>query len=311
MVRDGKTTEQSIGTEKLTPLANELLLGSLRFWFSLSKRVDAHLSRPFRAKDQDLYALLIVGAYQLLHMRVPDHAAINETVGAAGQLKKPWARGMTNAVLRAICSERDDISDSPDRSFELPEWMVDKFSRDFPDEVDALGLATVERAPMSLRVNTTRTEPESYRRLLENEGITCHNGYFPEHLILATPLPVSQLPGYEQGLVSVQDAGAQFAAHLAGDAGPRRILDACAAPGGKLFHLAERFPEAEIVGLELSTERLAHLKQEANRLGHPLGNSQGKSGGESQSMAKLRLIAGDATGQGVVCSRRRGGSGGL
>jgi 16S rRNA (cytosine967-C5)-methyltransferase len=272
----GKTTEQSIGTDILTPLTSELLYGSLRHYYGLSRLIDACLERPLKEKDQVLYALLLVGAYQLLNLRVPDHAAINETVAAVSQLKKPWARGLINAVLRRIASNSKDskglVTDQArdERSFELPSWILERLRHDFPDQAMAVAEATLERAPMSLRVNLARVSADVYRQQLQAASVEAHQGNFPEHLILAEPVSVQNLPGYRSGLVSVQDAGAQFAAHLCPDSLPEapRILDACAAPGGKLFHLAERFPEARLTGLELSTERLAQMAEEAERLGH-------------------------------------------
>ncbi len=279
----GRTTEQSIGTGSTTPLETELLQGALRYYFSLEHLVRARLSRPFREKDQDLFALLLVGAYQLKHMRIPDHAAINETVAAAAQLKKPWAKGLINAVLRQIAKDADSPLPA-ERSFELPDWLLKRLHQDLPVQAEAVSRASIERAPMSLRVNTTKTSPECYRQRLADADIAVFQGNFPEHLILAEPIPVRDLPGYAAGEVSVQDAGAQFAARLVPAEMPEqpRILDACAAPGGKLFHLAERFPQAELVGLERSAERLAHLRQEARRLGH----------------GHVRLLTGDATERG-------------
>ncbi len=285
----GRTTEQSIGTATLTPLETELLQGSLRYFFSLERLVSDRLDRPLRDKDRDLFALLLVGAYQLRHMRIPDHAAINETVGAVGQLKKPWARGLVNAVLRKIASSSDS-EPSPDtatskksaeRSFELPSWWRERLINDLPEHWEAVAQATVERAPMSLRVNTTRVSAPAYLQRLTAAGLAVFQGNFPEHLILAEPMPVRELPGYREGLVSVQDAGAQCAAHLVPEhlPGQASMLDACAAPGGKLFHLAERFPDATLTALELSPDRLAHMAEEAGRLGHD----------------RIRLIPGDAT----------------
>lgn len=275
-----KTTDQSIGTEAQNPLISELLFGSLRYYHSLSDAVDACLNRPLRDKDQDLYALMIVGAYQLIHTRIPDHAAINETVGAVSQLKKPWAKGLINAVLRQIAGTERDKAPA-ERSFKLPAWIMERFRRDFPDQAVALAQAAFERAPMCLRINVARISPADYRQQLQDAGLEAQPGYFPEQLVLSAPVAIRNLPGYAEGLVSVQDAGAQFAAHLLPEDArtPERILDACAAPGGKLFHFAERFPGARLTGVELSDERLDYLRQEASRLGHD----------------NVRLLAGDAT----------------
>lgn len=284
VITQGKTTEQSIGTAAATPLETELLQGSLRYYFSLERLVRACLNRPLRDKDQVLFALMLVGAYQLVHMRIPDHAAINETVGAVSQLKKPWAKGLVNAVLRKIAeggSSDSSEEGSDERSFELPGWMFERLQSDFPSQSLEAARAVVERAPMTLRVNTRRIAIADYQHRLETAGIQAFPGYFAEQIILAEPVPARALPGYLDGEVSIQDAGAQFAAHLALENTPSRarILDACAAPGGKLFHLAERFPEAECTGLELSEDRLDHIRAEKKRLGHD----------------NVRIVAGDAT----------------
>ena len=162
---------------------------------------------------------------------------------------------------------------------------------------------------MSLRVNLARVSTDAYRQQLQAASIEAHPGNFPEHLILAHPVTVQSLPGYQTGLVSVQDAGAQFAAHLCPDFLPEapRILDACAAPGGKLFHLAERYPGSELIGLELSTERLAHMAEEAERLGHQhvhlrLGDATARDWLQSSESASFDLILIDApcTGSGTL-----------
>jgi 16S rRNA (cytosine967-C5)-methyltransferase len=256
-----------------------LVYGTLRHYFTLKSAVTARLNHPLRDKDQDLMALLLVGAYQLIFMRVPDHAAINETVAAARDLKKPWARGLLNAVLRKIAAD----SDAFERSVELPGWLQDRLEIDYPDRFETLFQATVERAPQSLRVNTRKTTREAYESKLAAAGINAFPGSLPEHLILEAPVPARELPGFLDGLVSIQDAGAQLLATLIPDQLPEgaRILDACAAPGGKLFHLTERLPGADVTGLELSKERLAHLNQEKARLGHH----------------SVRLVQGDATGR--------------
>ncbi len=212
-------------------------------------------------------------------MRIPDHAVINETVAATRALKKPWARGLVNAVLRKIAAD----DNAPERSVELPEWLQAAIEVTFPEQADALTAATTERAPMSLRVNVRRTTPEAYRSRLTGAGIAFETGYLPEHLVLDRPVPARDLPGHAQGLVSIQDAGAQLLTRLLPEGlDPRaRILDACAAPGGKLFQLAERLPDAELVGVERSPERLTTLRQEAERLGH----------------GAVQLVQGDATGR--------------
>ncbi len=279
VIHQGRTTDQSFGNFESNALLQELVYGTLRYYYCLEPMVSRHLSEPLRTKDLDLRCLMLVGAYQLHYMRIPDHAAIHETVNACRGLKKPWARALVNAVLRKVADETPD-----ERSFGLPDWWYQKLVRDYPDQADALAEATLCRAPMSLRVNVSRISREAYQAQLTAAGITAHAGWLPEQLVLAAPMPTRTLPGHKDGLVSVQDGGAQFAARLVtdGDGAPGSILDACAAPGGKLFHLAELAPAARVVGVEISPGRFEHLDAEAHRLGHErvalrLGDAAGES----------------------------------
>lgn len=274
VVFEHHTVDQAIGDVQLSAEAQEMLYGSLRHYFSLSATVNRTLHRPLKAKDHVIWALMIVGAYQLFHMRVPDHAALNETVEACTTLGRPWAKGIVNAVLRR--------ARRTERSFEHPEWMQRQLRADYGADAEAIMLANNERAPMALRINTARGSTEDYAAALADAGIPFRRrigpllqdsqpvSTGPETLILQAPVPSRELPGYADGLVSIQDAGAQFAAHLLAPAPGERVLDACAAPGGKLFHLAERFPNARLTALEVSPPRLEQLRREAARLQQPL-----------------------------------------
>lgn len=275
-----QTTDQVLNTAEPDPLLAELVYGSLRHYFSLSASVDRMLEKPLRVKDLDVRCLMIVGLYQLRYMRVPDHAALHETVAATRNLGKPWAKGLVNAVLRR--------APAPERSFEHPVWMVRVLEAAYGEEAPALMLANNERAPMALRVNVSRIDPARYLQLLEEAGLGWRRpasasqaspSWGSETLILEHPVPMSRLPGYADGLVSIQDAGAQLAtAVVAPDLDPTgalrpadfspRLLDACAAPGGKLFHLLERFPATTVVALDSSSSRMETMNQEGRRLGH-------------------------------------------
>lgn len=301
VVSDKKTTDQLMRGAQIAPLCQEFVLGSLRHYFSLRDAVERHLEQPLRSKDQDLMCLMLVGAYQLRHMRVPAHAAIHETVAACRHLRKPWAKGLLNAVLRrlnegapsepGVSGGVSTISED-ERTFDLPDWMISRLRTAYPAQASALFAGCLLRAPMSLRLNLARTSPADYGRLLEHAGIGSSPGWLPEHIVLTTPVASSTLPGYAAGSVSVQDAGALFAAELlastasAGTSGAVtaghstvRLLDACAAPGGKLFHCRERLPDADLVAVELNPRRCGHLREEAVRLG----------------AARLCVIEGDAT----------------
>ena len=289
VIGHGKTTDQSFGSEKQDPLTLELVYGTLRHYYSLQATISQLLQQKIRNKDQDLFCLMLVGAYQLNYTRIPDHAAINQTVDACVALRKPWAKGLVNAILRNLLrknaqaiqsNSREPSENSPEQSFELPAWMITRLQSQYDRLAPAIMLASLQRAPMSLRINLIRNSRADYQLMLNEQGIENHEGWMEENIILDTALPARELPGFKEGTVSVQDAGAMFAADLLQPQNPSAyLLDACAAPGGKLFHLAERLPAAELIGLELSETRVEHMRSEAQRLGHH----------------ELTLICGDAT----------------
>ena len=246
-----------------SPFCLELIHGCLRHYFSLAAALDALLEHPLRTKDLDVYCLLLVGAYQLQRMGTPAHAAVNETVAAVRPLGKPWAAGLVNGVLRRL-------PPTPEAMDEHPSWLRQKIQEQHPRQAMALLAANNDRAPMSLRVNRSRIAPEQFQQALRRAGLGFAVAWLSESIILDKPQPAETLPGFAQGWFSVQDCGAQ----LVGDLARRqlrhgsRVLDACAAPGGKLFHLLESQLELEAVALDASSKRLAVLEKIAQRLGH-------------------------------------------
>jgi 16S rRNA (cytosine967-C5)-methyltransferase len=274
------TTDQVFGSDAHEPLLLELVYGSLRHYYSLSQSVAQALDRPLRAKDHDIECLMVVGLYQLRHLRIPPHAVIHETVEAARHLRKPWAKGLVNAVLRRAKPAEPSLEHSP--------WMERMIRDAWGAVAEPLMRADNERAPMAVRVNRARIAPDAYAAELRKVGVSfrppgadrdasCTWG--PETLVLDTPVPVVRLPGHADGLVSVQDAGAQLVAPLLaflltaarearGALGELQVLDACAAPGGKLFHLMELDPSLQLAALDASAPRMTNLQAEAQRLGH-------------------------------------------
>jgi len=218
-------------------------------------------------------------------MRIPDHAAINETVAACKVLKKTSVTGLVNAVLRNLQrknaqTERSFESSGVAVEADFPAWMNDLFRREYPSHANALMAANLERAPLTLRINTSRCEVAHYRALLDEHSIGYTPAFKAEYLVLDQPIVAEALPGFADGLVAIQDAGAGFATGLllsnegtnsgteAGATTGRRVLDACAAPGGKLFHLLESQPDVEAIAIEKSATRMVRLEAEARRLGH-------------------------------------------
>lgn len=282
VLRDKKTLDQAL-TADTEPLVRELVSGTLRHYYSLAARVDYHLRKPLRNKDLDLKLLLLLGAYQLVHTRIPSHAAVSETVDCTKKLKKPWARGLVNAVLRAITNDPQaglkEVADNPLSQVELdhPTWFIEHTQHALPDHWQTVLQANNTRAPMSIRINQLKLSPATYQQKLQSAQIVAKQNFAncPETLTLDSPFPQRNLPGFEDGEVAVQDACAQLASTLvepelepAQRDGRVRVLDACAAPGGKAFHLLEKFPKIALTLLDNSASRIATLRQQAARLGH-------------------------------------------
>jgi 16S rRNA (cytosine967-C5)-methyltransferase len=251
-------------------LIQEMVYGALRWYFQLLPLVRGFLAKPLQ--DEDLEALLLIGFYQLLHMRVAPHAAVQETVEATAVLKKVWAKGMTNALLRRVLREETQIRAriAADETLALahPAWLLTRLKSSYPDAWRSIAAANNARPPLTLRVHAGKTTRAAYRDRLAQVGMATQA--VPDvdsALILESPVPVEMLPGFQTGEVSVQDAAAQLAAVLL-DARPgERVLDACAAPGGKAAHILERTPQAALVALDVDAQRLERVRDNFVRLG--------------------------------------------
>ena len=263
------------------PLLRELAYGTCRHYFSLRAAADARLAHPLRDRDQDVYALLLVGLYQLRHLRLPDHAAVSETVAAARVLGKPWAKGLVNGILRRAAKAPAALASeaSEEERWDHPAWLIEALRKSWPDACPELFAANNSRAPLAIRVNRAQNGVLAYRALLDAAGLVHRPGLAPASLVLETPVPANRLPGHDAGWVAVQDDGAQLAATLLQCAPGARVLDACAAPGGKSFALLEEDPTLALTALDASEDRLGRLRAEARRLGHE----------------PARIVAGDAT----------------
>jgi len=253
-------------------LIQELAYGTLRWYHQLAGIAALFLAKPLKQKDQDVYTLLLIGLYQLRFTRVAAHAAVTETVAAAEALGKPWAKALINACLRSAQRARARIANEIARSSVLryshPAWLIDALQRAYPQRWASILEADNERPPMVLRVNRRRTTAAEYVARLGAAGIAAqHIGDGPDGaVILEKPVPVATLPGFAAGVVSVQDAAAQWAAILL-DAQPgERILDACVAPGGKAADIVERQADIELVGIDIDAGRLARARENFARL---------------------------------------------
>jgi 16S rRNA (cytosine967-C5)-methyltransferase len=254
-----------------TALVQEMSYGTLRWFDQLAAIAALFLDKPLKTKDQDVYALLLVGLYQLLFMRVARHAAVQETVEAAAALKKPWAKNLLNACLRAALREaarvQAAIAADPSAAFSHPAWLLEQIRRHWPENWATILVANNERPPMVLRVNRLRQSRDQYLARLAQAGHAASAHPFSETaVVLASPVAVSELPGFAAGDVSVQDAAAQLAATLLDARAGERVLDACAAPGGKTGQLLEQAALAELVALDREPARVKLIEENLARL---------------------------------------------
>ncbi len=246
--------------------------GTVRWHGRLGAVLHELLSKPLKAADKDLECLLRLGLYQLIYQRTPDHAAVNETVQAVRGLKKPWASKLVNGVLRGFLRNQDSIlakiDDLPTARYSFPPWLEKSLRAAWPTHWGAIMQASNEHPPMVLRVNARKLSREAYLQQLQKVNISAQAiELAATGVVLAEPLPVNSLPDFEQGAVSVQDAAAQQAASLLHCEAGQRVLDACAAPGGKTCHLLERYSGIDLLALDSSAERLRQVTDNLQRLG--------------------------------------------
>ena len=267
---------QQAGFAKLRPgsqaFASELIHGALRWQHRHAALMRVLMDHPRPASR--LGALLSVGLFQLSRTRVPGHAAVNASVAAAKGLLSAAQARLVNAVLRRYLRERRQLEAAASRTLEgrysHSRWLIRSLQSAWPGHWEDILRAGNRKPPLWLRVNRSRISRQAYRsRMLDARVWAC---VAPEDLrtavMLDPPKPVGLLPGFSQGLVSVQDAAAQLAGRLIGARAGMRVLDACAAPGGKTAHLLETCPAvAELVALDADAGRLERLKENLARLG--------------------------------------------
>lgn len=277
-------------------LVQEMCYGVLR-WQPRLTAILAHLMRkPLKERDANIHTLLLLGLYQLIYMRTPNHAAVTETVSAAKALNKAWASGLINAVLRSYVRDAERIATTVDcddvAAFAHPAWLLNAFKTAWPAPHmstqaqgsparplwQTIATANNQRPPMTLRVNTQKMNRDAYLQALQTAGIEAHAALHTSHgITLAQPMDVERLPGFSDGWVSVQDAAAQLAAPLLVTQGcgsaQHCVLDACAAPGGKTAHLLELLfatPAAAnmaLTALDNDEQRLKRVHETLQRLG--------------------------------------------
>ncbi len=250
----------------------ELCFGVMRWYPRLKAIADCLLNKPLREKDCDVFALILCGLYQVLYMRVPEHAAVAETAAAARSLKKPWATALINALLRNFLRNQTQLLAEVDTEesarYAYPEFLLARIRQDWPEDWQAVVEAGNNRPPMVLRVNLAKIDRDGYLGLLKDQGIEAEKfRYSDAGVILRKPIDALRLPHFEQGWVSVQDGGAQLVPDLLDLSPGQRVLDACSAPGGKACHILETHAEVALTALDKAPDRQQRLEDNLTRLG--------------------------------------------
>jgi 16S rRNA (cytosine967-C5)-methyltransferase len=245
--------------------------GLCRWTHQLAGIADQLLDKPLKAKDLDVYLLVQLGIFQLMHTPIASHAAVDETVKVTRKLKKPWARAVVNALLRNFIRRRTELESglSEAAEFSHPPWLLKQIKADWPQQWQSVCRSNNLQGPMTLRVNHALTNLREYAEKLSSLDMSFHTvSDAPHALILENAVNVFDLPGFDGGEVSVQDAAAQLASHqlTAYVAQGGRLVDACAAPGGKTAHVLEMGHFSSVLALDKDSERLARVRENITRL---------------------------------------------
>src|ERR1700722_2317751 len=273
ILREGVTLDAALkdalaaADPKLAPSVRSLSYGAVRGYFRHEAILRSVLSAPVKSLDLLVRALLSVALYELEDERTPEYAVVDAAVQTAKATDAARAGGLINAVLRRYLRERvgldAEIARNPATRHASPVWLADRLRADWPVRWTQLLAAGDAQAPMWLRVNSRHGTAGEYLEKLRQTGIGARaDERVPQALVLDTPCDVHELPGFAQGLVSVQDLGAQCVAFPLALAAGHRVLDACAAPGGKTALMAEREPQlSKLVAVDIDPKRLERVRE--------------------------------------------------
>lgn len=250
--------------------ARHLAYGTLRWLSALEHLAGRLLQKPLKHKDRDIQRLILLGLFQLWKDETPAHAAVHATAACAAKRGKAWATGLVNAVLRRFQRERASLLeelDAGDEALAHPSWLLQALKSDWPEHWPAIVEANNRAAPLWLRLNEAHDRAGTVRAL-EDAGLSVTPHPAVDGAVKVEPARnVTDLPGFAGGRFSVQDPAAQLAATLLDCRPGQRVLDACAAPGGKTGHLLERCPDIHLQALDRSPDRLARVADNLQRLG--------------------------------------------
>lgn len=253
-----------------------LVFGTLRNFDELEDRVGQMLQKPIKNSEIEVKLSHYLAAYELTEMATAEYAILNNWVNLIKTMEKPWAAGLTNAILRNIQRGKFPRAKSYAGEMNLPNWFAKRLENQWGvEKLEAISTFYRLHPEMILRVNPQVNSRDQYLKQLQEKGIEAHpHAFVDSALVLDEPTNVENLPGFESGSVTVQDASAQLAALILAPQKGERVLDACAAPGGKTTGILEIAPKlAQLVALDASKERLKRVDENISRIfGGPLAN---------------------------------------
>jgi 16S rRNA (cytosine967-C5)-methyltransferase len=245
-----------------------LCYGVCRSYHRLDFILNLLIDKPL--KSPEVRSLILIGLYQLNYMRVKPHAAVSETVQAARKIV--WAKALINAVLRGYLRKQDELEQQADNvktaALSHPDWLIKQIEHDWSEQAETILQENNQPPPMALRINLTKTTRDNYLELLIEQNLSAKIvGFCAAGIILDKPVPIEALPHFADGWVSVQDSAAQLAAELLDVQPGQRVLDVCAAPGGKTAHILEQQPDvSELVAVDIDENRMLRVGENLNRL---------------------------------------------
>ncbi len=252
-------------------LANEIVNGVLRWRWQLEFFISRLLKKPLKPKDIEVQLILLMALYELDECRTPDYAVINESVELVRKSGKKWAAGLVNAVLRSFTREKEKLTASIKDGvvrYSHPAWILEKIKRDWPQHWQQILDANNQRPAFCLRVNQLQYSVSQYQQLLTEVGLESSSVALSDHALKLTHgTDVRSLPGFAEGAISVQDAGAQLVAELLKVPEAASVLDLCAAPGGKTCHILERYKSIDgLIAVEFDEQRMKRVIENLQRL---------------------------------------------
>ena len=267
--------------ERDRALFHELVLGTLRQWYALKSITLPLLVKPLN--NETVETCLYVGLYQVLCTRVPSHAAISETVTAAKQLGYEALSGVVNAILRRVSRETSEFQTALAQAHGLPSWLYKRLKKDWPEQLEQLTNTLKQTAPLTLRVNTRQISRDDYLEILQEQEIAAEACTVSAvGIVMLQNVHIPDLPGFDEGIFSVQDEHAQLCAMLLPNLDGKVVVDACAAPGGKTAHLLEKFQPKKLIALDQDAKRLLRVSENLERL-------------QLNQEAQVEILAADAT----------------